>query len=87
MKSVAQTFTKFCSNLVEFFLKNIPDSPNKFDMNSVHQYYRKIELKDNFNLTLTREKRVLEVLQYIAISKAAGIDKISWIFLKELQTF
>ena len=35
LKSVAQTFAKFSSNLAESLLKN---SPNKFDMNSIHQY-------------------------------------------------
>ena len=78
MKSVAQTFTKFYSNLAESLLKNILNSPNKFDINSVHQYYKNIELKDN----LTTEKKVLEVLQSIDISKAAEIDKISGRFLK-----
>ena len=83
MKSVAQTFAKFYSNLAESLLKNLPNSPNKFDINSVHQYYKNIELKDNFNLNLTTEKKVLEVLQFIDISKAAGIDKISGRFLKD----
>ena len=83
MKSVAQTFAKFYSNLAESLLKNLPNSPNKFDINSVHQYYKNIELKDNFNLNLTMEKKVLEVLQFIDISKAAGIDKISGRFLKD----
>ena len=62
---------------------NLLNSPNKFDMNSIHQYYKKIELKGNFNLTLTMEKKVLEVLQCIDISKAAGTDKISGRFLKD----
>ena len=52
-------------------------------MNSVHQYYKKIKLKDNFNLTLTAEKKVLEILQCIDISKTAGINKISGRFLKD----
>ena len=82
MKSVAQTFAKFYSNLAESLLKNLPNS-NKFDINPVHQYYKDIELKDNFNLNLTMEKKVLEVLQFIDISKAAGIDKISGKFLKD----
>ena len=76
MKSVAQTFA-------EFLLKNLLTSPNKFDINSVHQYYKNIELKDNFNLSLTTQKKVLEVLQFIDISKAAGIDKVSGRFLKD----
>ena len=83
LKSVAQTFAKFYSNLAESLLKNLPNSPNKFDINSVHHYYKNIELKDNFNLNLTTEKKVLEVLQFIDISKAAGIDKISGRFLKD----
>ena len=83
LKSVAQTIAKFYSNLAESLLKNLTNSPNKFDINSVHQYYKNIELKDNFNLDLTMEKKVLKVLQFIDISKAAGIDKISGRFLKD----
>ena len=83
LKSVAQTFTKFHSNLAECLLKNHPNSPTKFDMNSVHQYCKNIEPKDNFNLTLTTERKDLEILQCIDISKAAGIDKISGRFLKD----
>ena len=52
-------------------------------MNSVHQHYKNIEQKDNFNLTLTTEKKVLDVLECIDTSKAAGIDKISGRFLKD----
>ena len=57
LKSVAQTFAKFYSNLAESLLKNLPNSPNKFDMNFVPQYYKNIELKDNFILTLTTKNR------------------------------
>ena len=42
LKSVAQTFAKFYSNLIESLLKNLQNSPNKSDMNSVHQYYKNI---------------------------------------------
>ena len=82
MKSVAQTFAKFYSNLAESLLNNLPNSPNKLGTNFVYQYYKNIELKDNFNLNLTTEKKVLEVLQFIDISKAAGIGKIFEIFFK-----
>ena len=41
MKSVAQTFAKFYSNLAESLVKNLLNSSNKFDMSSVHQYYEK----------------------------------------------
>ena len=82
MKSVAQTFAKFYSNLAESLLKNLPNSPNKFDINFVHQYYKNIKLKDKFKLNLTTEKKVLEVMQFMDISKSAGIDKISGRFFK-----
>ena len=62
LKSVAETFAKFYSILAESLLKNLPNSPNKFDINFVHHYYNNIELKDNFNLNLITEKKVLEVL-------------------------
>ena len=83
MKSVAQTVAKFFSNLAQSLLKNLPNSPNKFDMNSVHHYYKKIGLKDNFNLTLTTAKKDLKVFQCVDISIAAGIDKFSERFLKD----
>ena len=82
MKSVAQTFAKFYFNLAESLHKNLPKSLNRSDIICVYQYYKSIELKDNFNLNLTTEKKVLEVLQFIVISKAAGIDKISGRFSK-----
>ena len=52
-------------------------------MSFVHQYYKNIELKDNFYLNLTTEMKVLEVLQFIDISKAAEINEISGRFLKD----
>ena len=85
MKSVAHTFAKFYFNFAESLLTNLANSPNKFDINSIHQYYKNIELKDNFNLNFTSEKKVLEVLQFIDISKAAGVDKISGRFLKDIS--
>ena len=81
MKSVAHTFANLYSNLAESLLKNLPNSPNKYDINSVHHYYK--NKKDNFNLNLTTEIKVLKVLQFTDISKAAGIDKISGRFLKD----
>ena len=83
MKPVAQTFAKLNFSLAESLLKNLLlNSRNKFDINSVHQYYKNIEVKDNFNLNLTTDK-VLEVLPFIGISEATGIDKISGRFLED----
>ena len=63
LKSVAQTFAKFYFNLAESLLKNLPNSPNKFDIKTVHQYYKNMELKDNFNLNWSTGKKVLELIK------------------------
>ena len=53
-RSVTQTFAK-SSNLAEYLLKNLRNSHNKFNMNSVYQYCKKLELKYIFNLTPATE--------------------------------
>ena len=64
LKSVAQTFAKFYFKLPESWLKILWNSPSKFDMSSVHQYYKKLELRDNFHLTLTTEKKFRNFAMY-----------------------
>ena len=49
-----------------------------------YKFCSPILLKDNFNLNLTTEMKVLEVLQFIDTSKAVGIDEISGTFLKNI---
>ena len=63
LKSVAQTLAKLYSNLAESLLKNLRNSTNKIDMNSVHQFYKKLEPKVNFDLTLTKEIKVSQKQQ------------------------
>ena len=63
LKSVAQTLAKLYSNLAESLLKNLRNSTNKFDMNSVHQFYKNLEQKVSFDLTLTKENKVSQKQQ------------------------
>ena len=63
LKSVAQTLAKLYSNLAESLLKNLRNSTNKFDINSVHQFYKNLEQKVNFDLTLTKENKVSQKQQ------------------------
>ena len=63
LKSVAQTLAKLYSNLAESLLKNLRNSTNKFDMNSVHQFYKNPEQKVNFDLSLTKEIKVFQKQQ------------------------
>ena len=83
MKSEAQTSAKSYSNLAESLIKNLLHFPNKYDVNFVPQHHKKLELKDNFILTLATEKKVSKILQCIDMSKASGIDKSSGRFLKD----
>ena len=55
LKSVAQIFAKIYSNLAESLLKNLPNSPNKFGIDSVHQYYKNMELKDKSKFDYGKE--------------------------------
>ena len=63
MKSVPKTFAKLYSNLDESLHKNLRNSTKKFEMNSAHQFYKRLELKVNFNLTLTKENKVSQKQQ------------------------
>ena len=47
LKTAAQTYSNLADSLLE--------------KNFVHQYYKMIKLKDKFDLTLTSEKKVLEI--------------------------
>ena len=53
-------------------------------MNSFHQYYKKRKLKGDIHLILTTENKLSEISQCIDSSKAAGTDKISERFLKNM---
>ena len=61
---------------------NIPNSPNKFDTNSVHQYYKNIELKDNFNLNLTTEGRFQKFCNLLTSQKQQELIQLRR-FLKD----
>ena len=44
-------------------------------MNSVHRYYKKLKLKDNFNLTLTMDEKVLKVCNVLTSQKQEELIK------------
>ena len=49
LKICSLNFCKVYFSLAESLLKNLQNSPSKFDMSSVHQYYKNLEPSDNFN--------------------------------------
>lgn len=60
-----------------------PNAPNKYNLGSVFQYYSKLIIGKLFHLSDTSEGEILKIMQNINILKAAGIDNLSQIILKD----
>ena len=82
-KTIAKIFKDFFSNLAESLLIKLPNAPNKYNIESVFQYYSKFIIEKPFHLSITSQEEVFKIIQNIDISKAAGIDNLSGKFLKD----
>ena len=82
-KVIAKIFKDFFSNLAESLLIKLPNAPNKYNIESVFQYYSKFIIEKPFHLSDTSEEEVFKMMQNIKISKAAGKDNLSGKFLKD----
>ena len=61
----------------------LPKSPNNFGIQSVNNYYRKCNLKEQFLFAKIESYKVFKLLKRFHENKAPGIDDISGIFLKD----
>ena len=75
-KTIAKIFKDFLSNSAESLLIKLPIAPDKYNIESVFQYYSKFIIEKPFHLRDTSEKEVFKIMQNIDISKAAGIDNL-----------
>ena len=82
-KTVSTFFKDFFSNLAESFLANIPDPPNKYNLDSVFLYYSNFAIPALFYIKSTSKEKVFKIMENIEISKASGIDKLPGRFLKD----
>ena len=83
-KANAEIFKTFFSNLASELLKKLPTPLNKFSMQFVSDYY-KIICKDKFfSLSYITEDKVFNILNNVEPSKAAGLDDLTGIFLKDV---
>ena len=82
-KTIAKIFKDFFSNLAESLLIKLPNAPNKYNIESVFQYYSKFIIEKPFHLSTTSQEEVVKIIQNIDILKAAGIDNFSVKFLKD----
>ena len=82
-KTIANIFKDFFSHLAESLLIKLSNAPNKYNIESVFQYYSKFIIEKPFHLSITSQEEVFKIIQNIDISKAAGIDNLSGKFLKD----
>ena len=82
-KTIAKIFKDFLSNSAESLLIKLPIAPDKYNIESVFQYYSKFITEKPFHLRDTSEKEVFKIMQNIDISKAAAIENLSGNFLKD----
>ena len=78
--SIANNFKEFFLNLAQ----NLPTGPNKFDINSVLEFYKPLNLEEShFHFTKVSEKTISDFLKELKFNKATGIDNLSSRFLKD----
>ena len=73
----------YYSSLAENLVKMLSKPTNKYSINSVIKYYEHMFLSDYFHLASVSENSILTILKATQVSKAAGIDNLSGLFLKD----
>ena len=64
-------------------LQKLPPPPNKYDIDSLKNFYKNLNKTTKFQLKPTTEDIALKLLKNIDISKAAGVDNLPGRFLKD----
>ena len=74
--SIANNFNKFFSNLAQNVIEKLPTGPNKFDINSVWEFYRPLNLEENpFHFTRVSENTISDFLKECKIAKLKPLYK------------
>ena len=79
-RSMSTVFKKFFSSLAESLLIKLPNPPDKYNLESVMNYYSNFIIADDFCSNKTSENKVLKIIKKI---DAAGIDKLSGRYLRD----
>ncbi|MGY8822307.1 MAG: reverse transcriptase domain-containing protein, partial [Pseudomonadales bacterium] len=82
-KSNAEIFMNFFSDLAKNLVCKLPTAPNKYTIESLINYYSGKAPDETFSLKRVSEDEVIKILSNLDISKAAGIDNIKGVFLKD----
>ena len=65
--TIVKIFKDFFSNLAESLLIKLPNAPNRYDIESVFQYYSKFIIEKPFHLSDTSE--VFNIMQILTFRK------------------
>ena len=82
-RTISKVFKNFLSSLAEFLLIKLPSPSDKYNLESVVNYYSSFTIADDFSLNKISENKVLKRILKIEMSKAVGIDKLSGRFLRD----
>ena len=82
-RTISKVFKNFLSSLAEFLLIKLPSPSDKYNLESVVNYYSSFTIADDFSLNKISENKVLKRILKIKMSKAVGIDKLSGRFLRD----
>ena len=83
MKTMSKVFKDFFPNLAESFLAKLPDSSNKYTLESVFLYYSNFAVPELLYIKSTSKEKVFKIMENIEIPKASGIDKLPESFMKD----
>ena len=84
LKTNAEIFKDFYSNLANNLVKKLPTPPNKYGKTAVNNYYKKLNLKGkNFSFAPVVPATILKLLKQLNPAKSAEIDNLTGKFLKE----
>ena len=73
-RTISKVFKNFLSSLAEFLLIKLPSPSDKYNLESVVNYYSSFTIADDFSLNKISENKVLKRILKIEMSKAVGID-------------
>ena len=86
--SIANNFKDFFSNLAQNLIEKLPTGPDKYNINSVREFYRPLNLEEvPFHFTKVSEKTISDFLKELKTNKATGIDNLLGHFLKDRSKF
>ena len=82
-RSISKIFKHFFSNFAKSLLIKLPNPPDKYNLQSVIRFYSSFANSDDFCLRNNFEEKLLKIMTNIESSKAAGVDKLSTICIKD----